>query len=439
MCVKPAVVDLIREFSSGADIKLALHEKGKFRKHKDIVLELKRSKFLIEKDLQERTLFKEYNEERIKSYVLDGRHIRNLRFEMASYCNFRCRHCFAPKIYSWDKNRKMDFITARLAIDGFVRILKKNNIKSAVITYWGGEPLLNWSTIVKIVEYTDKIIRGLSIEISHAIITNASLLNDSILDFIRKFKMSIRVSLDGLEQENDRFRIFLNGRGTFKSIIRGLDGLSKYRIPFSVEIMLNSYSFYSLEKVIDFLQEKYKCSDFVVSPIFFQKGSPDFDCQTVEEKVERLIKLYDYSVRKGFSLGMPTLGPVKAAFQRKPDPLFNCLGLYNTLYIKPSGSVYPCQKLDNRIGNVRRMEEVFHNENYRHVAMRSVDKIRGCYGCDIEGFCKGGCAGIIKFYSGDIYDTSHSLVRKYYCKIMQLFFKEMLKYKANYQAQGVSS
>lgn len=425
--VTPTVLDIIKKFSAGVDIKRVSREKGEFRKYKELILGLKRNNFLTEKDAQEYDLFKKSSIDKIRNNVLSGKYMCSLRFEMASYCNFRCKHCFAEKVYDWKQNILMDFTTARLAVDGFIRILKKHNIKSARMTYWGGEPLLNWNTIARTVEYTKRVTKGLPIEISQGIITNASLFNDSILDFIRRFKMGVRISLDGLEQSNDRFRIFSNGRGTFKSIIRGLDGLSKYRIPFTAELMLTSYNFYSLEKVLDFLQDKYNCRSFVVSPIFYQKRSHEFDRHSIKEKAKRFIELYDYAVKKGFSFGMPALEAARVAIQQRWNPAIACQGLYGALYVKPSGSLCTCGQLSTEIGNVRRMEEIFLNENYRQIASRSVDRIPGCHGCDIEGLCAGGCAGAIKFYSGDIYNTSHSLVQKNYCELMRLCFKEILK------------
>ena len=165
--------------------------------------------------------------------------------------------------------------------------------------FWGGEPLLNWKVIKRIVEYVDTVTKKYEISIELGICTNGSLLNDQILKFMKLHRIKAIVSLDGLEKENDRFRKTINGKGTFKKIVKALDGLSRYRLLYGVELCLNDYNFNSVERVIDFVYSRYKLEIFVVSPITHQKSVANFDHHSNQEKARRLVEIYDYALKKG--------------------------------------------------------------------------------------------------------------------------------------------
>lgn len=75
-------------------------------------------------------------------------------------CNLRCRYCYLSEEYQFTRNRtenRMSFETAKKAVDRYFsyleRIKKKIPNKKAGITFYGGEPLLEFSLIKRIVNY----------------------------------------------------------------------------------------------------------------------------------------------------------------------------------------------------------------------------------------------------------------------------------------------
>jgi len=427
MRVKQGVWDLIQRFKGEKDFPRSFSKK-EISAYRNTILDLRKRKFLVRDGIDERALMKKENQKFGKSLAKGKCYITDLRLEMASYCNFRCLHCFAPKIYNWKKGKKMSFRTAKLAVDGFMDILRKTGEKEGGITFWGGEPLLNWQVIERIVEYVDDLTKDSSVKIVWGVITNGSLINNQILKFMKLHKIEVRVSLDGLEKENDQFRRFTNVEGTFKSIIKAMDGLSKFGIVFSVEMCLNDYNFNSAEKVLDYVYNNYKCKGFVIGPIFYQKTTSKFDHHSNQEKAKRIIQIYDYALKKGFSLnpadGLTLLN--NAIVTRVP--LQACIGLYCGLYVNPAGLVCSCHKITTPLGTIKQMGKIPQGKEYRYVAMRSTGRIKGCEGCEIEGFCAGGCAGIAQFYSGDIYDCSDPLFQSFYCDFRRHLFRGLLKH-----------
>ena len=427
--VRRGILDFIEMFKGGIDPKQSFNKK-ELAKYQKTILDLKKRHFLVGKGTDERSLLENKNREFEKALVA-GKLITSLRFEMASFCNFRCRHCYAAKIYDWKKGAKISFPTAKRAIDGFINIIRRAGNKEGDITFWGGEPLLNWEVIKQTVEYVDKITKHSPIKILSGIVTNGSLFNDDILKVMKQHEIAATVSLDGLEKENNRFRKFIDGRGTFKTIVKGMEGLNRHGIRFWVELCINDYNFDSIERVMDFVHNEYGCNTFLIQPIYYQKSPLSFDHHSSKEKAKRFMEIYDYGIKRGIEVNSDWKFLINHAIViRQGGSLPFCKGLFGSLYVKPSGIVTSCQGLTIPIGTVKEMEKIPQGASYRYIATRKLSRIKGCQGCGIEGFCGGGCAGKTAFYSGDIYDTSHPLFQSYYCSFRRHMFREMLKYHA---------
>ncbi len=84
-----------------------------------------------------------------------------------------------------------------------------------IISFYGGEPLLNVEFIKEIVNYTQKL-QNHHITFKYMMTTNAIYLK-KYLDLILKYNFILTVSLDGTE-ENDAHRIFPNGKTSFKIV-----------------------------------------------------------------------------------------------------------------------------------------------------------------------------------------------------------------------------
>ena len=85
---------------------------------------------------------------------------KQLLLEVTSICNFRCKYCTYSGHYKHTRNHgemNMDFVVAKRAIDyyfeNFEIAYKRNAQKKPIISFYGGEPLINFTLIKKIVNY----------------------------------------------------------------------------------------------------------------------------------------------------------------------------------------------------------------------------------------------------------------------------------------------
>lgn len=84
----------------------------------------------------------------------------------------------------------MSLKTAKKAVDFY---FKNSNNCNHQISFIGGEPLLKFNLIKKIVEY----IKTFNNKVSFTIITNGSLLKEDILNYLIENMFHITISFDG--------------------------------------------------------------------------------------------------------------------------------------------------------------------------------------------------------------------------------------------------
>jgi uncharacterized protein len=158
--------------------------------------------------------------------TLNQQGFRQLILTLTGACNLRCRYCINSEAYSYDcqlADKHMEFSVARRAIDYYLenleRIRRKDPGRRAAVTFYGGEPLLNFTVLEKSVRYIrEQGVRDIIFNVS----TNGTLLNEKISDFLVENNFGIWVSLDGPQREHDRNRVFRLGRGSFEVVFTNI-------------------------------------------------------------------------------------------------------------------------------------------------------------------------------------------------------------------------
>jgi len=111
----------------------------------------------------------------------------------------------------------MSVETGKKAID-FV-IEKSGPRKNIEIDLFGGEPLMAFKAIKEIVDYGRQQEKIHNKNIRFTMTTNATLLNDEIMEYIDKNMGNIVLSIDGRKSVNDKVRIRFDGSGSYESIM----------------------------------------------------------------------------------------------------------------------------------------------------------------------------------------------------------------------------
>ncbi|NBI18892.1 Cys-rich peptide radical SAM maturase CcpM [Neglecta sp. X4] len=169
--------------------------------------------------------------------ILRG-HVFNLILQVTQNCNLRCSYCaYSGNYYNrTHTTQKMSYDVAKRAVDFLFE--HSSECEEIVIGFYGGEPLLEFDLVKRVVDYADHI--GWGKNIQYVVTTNATLLKGEILDFLVAHNFSVMVSFDGPKEVHDKNRKFIDGKGSFDLIINNLE-LVKERYPdFYKNIMTNT-------------------------------------------------------------------------------------------------------------------------------------------------------------------------------------------------------
>lgn len=136
-------------------------------------------------------------------------------FVVTTACNVGCVYCQANNGVSCP-SLFMNKEIAEKAVD----IALQSPAQYLNFEFQGGEPLLNFDIIKHIVAYAEE--RKGQHEICYNIVSNLTLLNDEILDFMVEHKFGVSTSIDGPEYVHDQNRPIKNGSGTFQAAVASI-------------------------------------------------------------------------------------------------------------------------------------------------------------------------------------------------------------------------
>lgn len=156
----------------------------------------------------------QHAETKYVKYLVD-RCINDLTLQVTRDCNFSCRYClFAVnnQVERAHEKKHMTWDIAKRAID--YMYLHSQDMQEVQLSFYGGEPLMNFPIIKKAVQYAEKVFKLKSVNYNMTI--NGSLLNESIVRFLAKNRFHLTISLDGTREIQNSHRKFLaTGNDTF--------------------------------------------------------------------------------------------------------------------------------------------------------------------------------------------------------------------------------
>ncbi len=130
-------------------------------------------------------------------------------------CNLRCGYCYVPH----DGTDDLDFETGCRAVDFLLG--RCGQAPDVHLSFWGGEPLLCFALIQRLVEYGNHAARQRSRIIHYSLPTNCTLLTPEILEFAKANGIYLSLSIDGGPSSQCRRRR-PDGTSSFAAVEEGL-------------------------------------------------------------------------------------------------------------------------------------------------------------------------------------------------------------------------
>lgn len=348
---------------------------------------------------------------------------------LTNQCPLACKYCF--------HNQNVERMSYQTALDA-AKFLIKNSKETGFtpnITFFGGEPLLEWdSVIVPLTKYIREEYRQ---QFTLSITSNCILMTEDKLKFMKENNIGLLFSIDGDKETQDINRPFHNGKGSFDVLKNKIPMILKYfpnmtfratihrptakntfhNMKFAVEQGYNNMFF--IPNVFDEWTEEEK-------GILKEQLSLFGDCFIENARQGRIIHLNNLD--KIF----PKILEINYAYKNKLDrPLLShkCgLGTGSGASISPNGKIYACQEMITNdelfeIGNIYDGEDL--EKRIKLSSLFNSQKVYGldnCKDCKFDKICDGACVANNYLWSNDL-----NRIPDMYCYWQQILLDEAIR------------
>lgn len=351
-----------------------------------------------------------------------------------SFCNLDCSYCYVP-----DRLIKGSMSDETLA--HFFRVLFNSDLSADCRIVWhAGEPLVSGIAFYERMFEIQRRHNTRGRRIAHWIQTNGTLITEAWCAFFKENSISISISVDGPDFLHDLHRTDRGGRGSFHRVVKGVELLKQWKVPYQVLSVITREALDFPEAYFAFLVENgIEQSAFNIEELNAQtKRSSMVSKEDVADR-ENLTRKYKHFVGTLFELWKRNYRKIEIrelsqmyhivneksknpAFRRVSEEQFGM----EVLNIKKNGDVstFSPELIEGNdgdpdafvLGNVRELTsftELMHTPKYRAIEAEVHTGIANCRkSCAYFDFCGGGHLAAKYFENGTFACTETN-----YCKL----------------------
>lgn len=349
-----------------------------------------------------------------------------LILNVTEVCNFRCAYCVFGEASSdrrMHSNQMMSWDIAKAAIDDFIHNSKESTQRA--VTFYGGEPLLNFELLKQCIEYIRQNPQNNNIHFG--ITTNGSLLTDVTGKFLASKDFNIAVSLDGPQHIHDKHRRGRDGCSTWQTVInnvlRFLNSNPEYRTNGKMRFIavlapgtnvLEVDKFFSTSKLLDIEVMSVGVSAVGTDATIFLESLPPEERkprgmdELYEVFVHNLLsgKLNDKPADRMFMIQRGCFEETFLRLHKRPNATQDCPLVVDKMcvsstcipgirrsFVTVNGDYLPCERVPEsnylKIGNVREGIDVSKvREIYKEWVECNANECRLCWCVHL---CQAGC------------------------------------------------
>lgn len=353
-----------------------------------------------------------YSEDLYEKIALDSgnsaSYIKALCLNIAHDCNLRCKYCFADEGEYKGCRKLMTAEIGKRAID-FV-LEKSGPRKNIEVDLFGGEPLIAFDTVKEIVEYTKEKEKNYNKCVRFTMTTNATLLNDEIMEYLDKNMGNVVLSIDGRKEVNDNVRVRVDGSGSYDSILPKIKKMVKMRDKSKQYYVRGTFT----RDNTDFFEDirhlaKEGFDEISVEPVVLPNEHPlslrEEDLPVIFEQYD---KLYDEMIKRHKEGNEFKFYHFNIDLQGGPcvyKRISGCGAGHEYVAITPDGDIYPCHQFVGndkfKMGNLN-SPELNKDISSKFKAAHIYNKPE-CKKCWARFYCSGGCQANNYNFNGDIH------------------------------------
>lgn len=332
--------------------------------------------------------------------------VKALCLHVAHTCNLNCSYCFASQGKYHGERAVMSYEVGKRALDFLIE--NSGSRRNLEVDFFGGEPLMNFDVVKKLVEYARSVEKEHNKNFRFTLTTNGLLIDDDVIDFANREMSNVVLSLDGRKEIHDKFRVDYAGNGSWERIVPKFQKLVSERGGKNY-YMRGTFTHANPDFVKDIrTMLDLGFTELSMEPVVCAPGDPSEltaeDIETVKKQYEELAELMLQRKREGrpftFYHYMIDLKSGPCIYKR----ISGCGSGTEYMAVTPWGDLYPCHQFVGdekfRLGSV--FEGVTNTETQREFADCNVYAREECRNCWARLYCSGGCAANAYHATGSV-------------------------------------
>ena len=317
-------------------------------------------------------------------------------------CNLACPYCLAGA------NQTMPHMKAETAERTIDLAFAMREARVLAFEFAGGEPFLRFPLMQQLADYIESHPKRAGRQVFLSVQTNATMLDEERVRWLRDHDVRVGISLDGPGEAQNISRPQVNGGESFSKMMRGLELLQRFEVPFGALVVLNRANIGSAEALVDFLIS-VGVHGFRLNPVTFL-GQARQNWEKVGVEQHEVIEYFNVLMtviaeRRQLLLedNVRSMLDFLTSKQRRTRCMRSSCGAGDTFQaVVANGDIYPCGRATQspglRLGNVfdEGIESLSaparQNELMDQLRSRRPADFDDCSRCSYRQLCQSGCS-----------------------------------------------
>lgn len=314
-------------------------------------------------------------------------------------CNLKCAYCYGGEGEYGNKG-----LMNEEALQNTFKAFFDGDGEEHFITFFGGEPLLNFPMMKKAVDLAREYEKDGKAGISFAVVTNGTVLSPEIKEFIHTHITDVTFSLDGPRELNDSQRISKYGISVHDTATENIKALTEGAPPFNwaFRTIVTRKSHKMVEDIYEHLGLFNPGGIGIVNVDVPEDDPLHLNDEEHRHFVDQIVSINRKGLRSFVEGGQPVAFEypfyILFYFISRRHALYHCNAGANLLAVTADGDVYPCHRFvgieEFKMGNVSD-HGLKMSARYRDIRQKfidfTVDKREGCRDCWARYLCGGSC------------------------------------------------
>ena len=340
--------------------------------------------------------------------------------DLTEACNMACDYCF-----TWSKDhkrRKMPMDLAKRIINWWLP--QCDGQVNNQLSFWGGEPLLEWEMMKELVHYTNDFASQLGyLPMEYGGTTNGILYTPDKVEWCLEHHSLFLISLDGIKEVHDKHRLMPGGKSAWDLIVRNTKDAIKIAPQQKLRSSLSADTIDRFFDNIQFFVEELGLRDIAFSPVY-EDNWDQKALETLEEQFDLTINYIIKKAKEGTVVNLKHLND--EANTPKGKSIQNPCGAGNAYTgWSVDGFMFPCHrfnkhgisteersKLPTIIARPKGDSFEYCNEDWRWQFVNWKNDVpKQCTECDIFdcSVCNGGCYAVNWDLTGSLYKQTQAV------------------------------